>query len=224
MPKTILIVEDEPGIRLSLSDELESAGYRVFTAENGEKGLAVAAREKPDLIILDLMLPVLDGNEVCKKLRMKGDRTPIIMLTVKDKEIDKVLGLELGADDYMTKPFSLRELIARVKAVFRRTEEGPVEPHAFSFGGIDLDFKKFEAAKKGKNARFDPPGVPHAEAFRREKGTGPDAGRFPGRHLGGGQRLRLVPDGRQPYRQHSQEDRGRPVEAPAHLEHKGCGV
>ena len=224
MPKTILVVEDEPGIRLSLSDELESAGYRVFTAENGEKALAVAAREKPDLIILDLMLPVLDGNEVCKKLRMKGDRTPIIMLTVKDKEIDKVLGLELGADDYMTKPFSLRELIARVKAVFRRTEEGPRRTACLQLWRDRPRLQEIRSRKKGKNARFDPPGVPHAEAFRREKGTGPDAGRFPGRHLGGGQRLRLVPDGRQPYRQHSQEDRGRPVEAPAHLEHKGCGV
>jgi two-component system alkaline phosphatase synthesis response regulator PhoP len=156
MPKKILVVEDEPGIRLSLSDELESAGYQVFTAGDGEKALDVAGRQKPDLIILDLMLPVLDGNEVCKKLRMRGDRTPIIMLTVKDKEIDKVLGLELGADDYMTKPFSLRELVARVKAVFRRTEERPSAPDAFSFGGIDLDFKKFEAVKKGKNLELTP--------------------------------------------------------------------
>jgi two-component system alkaline phosphatase synthesis response regulator PhoP len=156
MPKKILVVEDEPGIRLSLSDELESAGYRVFTAENGEKALAAAGREKPDLIILDLMLPVLDGTEVCKKLRMRGDRTPIIMLTVKDKEIDKVLGLELGADDYMTKPFSLRELVARVKAIFRRTEERSSDPDIISFGGIDLDFKKFEACKKGHKLDLTP--------------------------------------------------------------------
>jgi DNA-binding response OmpR family regulator len=156
MPKKILVVEDEPGIRLSLSDELESAGYQVFIAENGEKALAATGREKPDLIILDLMLPVLDGTEVCKKLRMRGDRTPIIMLTVKDKEIDKVLGLELGADDYMTKPFSLRELVARVKAVFRRTDEKPSNLDVYSFGGIDLDFKKFEAAKKGKKLDLTP--------------------------------------------------------------------
>lgn len=156
MPKKILIVEDEAGIRLSLSDELESTGYQVFTAENGEKALETAGREKPDLIILDLMLPVLDGTEVCKKLRMRGDRTPIIMLTVKDKEIDKVLGLELGADDYMTKPFSLRELVARVKAIFRRTEEKPSNMDAYSFGGIDLDFKKFEASKKGKTLDLTP--------------------------------------------------------------------
>jgi DNA-binding response OmpR family regulator len=156
MPKKILIVEDESGIRLSLSDELESAGYQVFTAENGEKALAAAGREKPDLIILDLMLPILDGYEVCKKLRMRGDRTPIIMLTVKDKEIDKVLGLELGADDYMTKPFSLRELVARVKAVFRRTEEKPSNLDVYSFGGIDLNFKKFEASKKGRKLELTP--------------------------------------------------------------------
>ena len=156
MPKKILVVEDEPGIRLSLSDELESDGYQVFTAGDGETALAVAGRDKPDLILLDLMLPVLDGYEVCKKLRMRGDRTPIIMLTVKDKEIDKVLGLELGADDYMTKPFSPRELTARVKAVFRRTEGRPAGLESFSFGGIDLDFKKFEASKKGKKLELTP--------------------------------------------------------------------
>jgi len=156
MAKKILVVEDEPGIRLSLTDELESAGYRVFTAENGEKALALAGREKPDLIILDIMLPILDGTEVCKNLRMRGDRTPIIMLTVRDKEIDKVLGLELGADDYMTKPFSLRELMARVKAVFRRTDERPSDLSIFSFGGIELDFKRFEASKKGKKLELTP--------------------------------------------------------------------
>jgi two-component system alkaline phosphatase synthesis response regulator PhoP len=156
MPKKILVVEDEPGIRLSLSDELESDGYQVFTAGDGEQALIVAGREKPDLILLDLMLPVLDGYEVCKRLRMRGDRTPIIMLTVKDKEIDKVLGLELGADDYMTKPFSLRELTARVKAVLRRTEERSSNLEFFSFGGIDLDFKKFEASKKGKKLELTP--------------------------------------------------------------------
>lgn len=156
MPKKILVVEDEPGIRLSLVDELESDGYQVYTAGDGETALAVAGREKPDLILLDLMLPVLDGYEVCKRLRMRGNRTPIIMLTVKDKEIDKVLGLELGADDYLTKPFSLRELVARVKAVFRRTEEKSSGLESFSFGGISLDFKKFEAAKKGKKLDLTP--------------------------------------------------------------------
>jgi two-component system alkaline phosphatase synthesis response regulator PhoP len=156
MPKKILVVEDEPGIRLSLVDELETTGYQIFTAGDGETALALAGREKPDLILLDLMLPVLDGYEVCKTLRMQGDRTPIIMLTVKDKEIDKVLGLELGADDYMTKPFSLRELTARVKALFRRTEERSAGLESFRFGGIELDFKKFEASKKGKKLDLTP--------------------------------------------------------------------
>jgi two-component system alkaline phosphatase synthesis response regulator PhoP len=156
MPKKILVIEDEPGIRLSLVDELESTGYQVFTAGDGETALAIAGRERPDLILLDLMLPVLDGYEVCKRLRMRGDRTPLIMLTVKDKEIDKVLGLELGADDYMTKPFSLRELTARVKAVFRRTEERSSGLESFSFRGIDLDFKNFEASKKGKKVDLTP--------------------------------------------------------------------
>jgi len=170
MPKKILVVEDDPGIRLSLSDELESVGYQVFTAEDGEKALAAVRRQKPDLLILDLMLPVLDGTEVCKKLRMSGDRTPIIMLTVKDTEIDKVLGLELGADDYMTKPFSLRELVARVKALFRRTEEGRTAPDVFSFAGIEVDFKRFEAAKNGKTLDLTPLEFHMLKLFIRRRG------------------------------------------------------
>ncbi len=150
MPKKILIVEDDPGISLGLKDEFESEGYVVLVADSGEKGWEAAKNQKPDLIILDIMLPVLDGYEVCKRLRMDGNRTPIIMLTVKDKEIDKVLGLELGADDYVTKPFSLRELLARAKAIFRRTEERLEELATYSFGQIELDFKKYEATKKGE--------------------------------------------------------------------------
>lgn len=156
MPKKILIVEDEPGILVSLKDEFESQGYIVHVAEDGEKGLDIAKGEKPDLIILDIMLPVLDGYEVCKKLRMEGDTTPIIMLTVKDEEVDKVLGLELGADDYVTKPFSFRELTARVKAVFRRTEERTPDLTCYSFGQIELDFKKYEAKKKNKKLELTP--------------------------------------------------------------------
>lgn len=156
MPKKILIIEDDPGILLSLKDEFESEGYTVSTAEDGEKGLEIAKQERPNLIILDIMLPVLDGYEVCKRLRMEGDTTPIIMLTVKDKEIDRVLGLELGADDYVTKPFSLRELMARVKAVLRRTEERAKDLTSYSFAQIELDFKKYEAKKKGKKLELTP--------------------------------------------------------------------
>lgn len=156
MSKKILIIEDEPGIQLSLQDEFESEGYVVYTAEDGEEGLEMAKKHAPDLIILDIMLPILDGYEVCKRLRMAGDNTPIIMLTVKDKELDKVLGLELGADDYVTKPFSLRELVARVKTIFRRTEERATELTRYCIGEIELDFKKYEAKKKGQEVEFTP--------------------------------------------------------------------
>jgi two-component system alkaline phosphatase synthesis response regulator PhoP len=156
MAKKILIIEDDPGISLGLKDEFESEGYDVWTAKDGEKGLEAAKAQKPDLIILDIMLPVLDGYEVCKRLRMEGNRTPIIMLTVKDKEIDKILGLELGADDYVTKPFSLRELLARAKAVFRRVEIRFEDLGTYSFGQIELDFKKYEATKRGENLELTP--------------------------------------------------------------------
>jgi two-component system alkaline phosphatase synthesis response regulator PhoP len=156
MAKKILIVEDDPGISLGLKDEFESEGYNVLTADDGEKGWEAAKNQKLDLIILDIMLPVMDGYEVCKRLRMEGNRTSIIMLTVKDKEIDKVLGLELGADDYVTKPFSLRELIARAKAVLRRGEARSEDLAAYSFDQIELYFKKYEATKKGKNLELTP--------------------------------------------------------------------
>jgi DNA-binding response OmpR family regulator len=140
---------------LSIKDEFESLGYRVFTADNGGEGLEMVKTQSPDLIILDLMLPVLDGYEVCKKLRGEGDYTPILMLTVKDKEIDKVLGLELGADDYVTKPFSLRELVSRVKAILRRTERSNEIAH-YRIGEIELDFKKYQAIKRDKKIEFTP--------------------------------------------------------------------
>jgi len=122
MEKRILVVDDEQSIVTLLKYNLEQAGFKVLTAMDGEEGMNIAISEKPDLIVLDLMLPKLDGIEVCKQLRQQRVLTPILMLTAKDDEFDKVLGLELGADDYMTKPFSPREVIARVKAIFRRTQ------------------------------------------------------------------------------------------------------
>ncbi|QPC47200.1 response regulator transcription factor [Mangrovibacillus cuniculi] len=122
MSKRILVVDDEPSIATLLQYNLEQAGYEVFTAEDGEEGREKALSLEPDLIVLDLMLPKLDGIEVCKQLRQQKINTPILMLTAKDDEFDKVLGLELGADDYMTKPFSPREVVARVKAILRRTQ------------------------------------------------------------------------------------------------------
>jgi len=156
MSKKVLIVEDDPGISLSLKDEFESLGYTVMKANNGQKGLTIARQKKPDLIILDLMLPVINGYDVCRELRNEGNRTPIIMLTAKNKEIDKVLGLELGADDYVTKPFSIRELMARVRAVLRRTGERVDDIVSYRFGQIELDFKKYEATKKGKKLDLTP--------------------------------------------------------------------
>jgi len=153
MSRKLLIIEDDPGIRLGIRDEFESEGYVVEEAGDGQQGLATAMQWHPDLIILDVMLPLLDGWEVCKRLRAEGHPAPIIMLTVKDKEIDRVLGLELGADDYVTKPFSLRELVARAKAILRRCAAGQGDPGSYSFGDVRLDFKRYEARRN--NQRLD---------------------------------------------------------------------
>ena len=118
----ILIVEDEPNMRMGLRDNLEFEGYEVSIAEDGEKGLKMIRENQYNLILLDVMMPKISGFDVCKIIRKEGVQTPVILLTAKGEEIDKVLGLELGADDYVTKPFSLRELLARVKAVLRRGE------------------------------------------------------------------------------------------------------
>lgn len=150
MPK-ILIIEDEPEMARGLSDNLAFEGYEVHLEANGEAGLQFALAQPVDLILLDLMLPKLPGYEVCKTLRAKGKDMPIIMLTAKGQEIDKVLGLELGADDYITKPFSLRELIARIHAQLRRRKPGAQpEDEVFSFGELTLDFKHYRATKSGE--------------------------------------------------------------------------
>jgi DNA-binding response OmpR family regulator len=149
---------------------LNPRGILFYTADDGEEGLKMVEGQKPDLIILDVMLPVLDGYEVCKKLRREGDNTPIIMLTVKDKEIDKVLGLELGADDYVTKPFGLRELLARVKTIFRRTEERSTELTSYCIGETELNFKKYEARKRGQKVEFTPLEFQMLKLFIKQKG------------------------------------------------------
>lgn len=154
--KTILIVEDDPGIRLILRDALSSQGYQVIAAADGPEGLAKALETKPDLIILDVMLPHLDGFEVCKKVRQEGLTSPIMMLTVRDEELDKVLGLEVGADDYVTKPFSLKEVSARVKALFRRVEDYQAGLDIYRFGSVELDFRRFESRKSGEPLGLTP--------------------------------------------------------------------
>jgi len=168
--KKILIIEDNPGIQMSLMDEFEAEGYKVLTTGNGIEGLKLTRELKPDLVILDIMLPGLDGYEVCKKLRMEGNTTPVIMLTVKDKEIDKVLGLELGADDYVTKPFSVRELSARVKTIFRRIEEYSDESSVYNIGDTSLDFRKYEATRKGVKIDFTPLEFQLLQFFMRNRG------------------------------------------------------
>jgi two-component system response regulator VicR len=146
--KRILIIEDDMSILSGLRDVLVFKSYDVLTATDGEKGYAAVVEEKLDLIILDIMLPKMDGYTLCKKLRAAGNTTPILMLTARGEEPDKVKGLDIGADDYVTKPFSLPELLARVRALLRRTPEGDKEslpPASIQIGDVLVDFKKHEA-------------------------------------------------------------------------------
>jgi DNA-binding response OmpR family regulator len=139
--KKILVIEDEPTLVATLRYNLEREGYQVASASDGESGLTTARAERPDLIVLDLMLPGLDGFEVCRLLR-RDTTVPILMLTAKSEEVDKVVGLELGADDYVTKPFSMRELLARVRALIRRAETAPAsEAEVLVAGDLQLDLR-----------------------------------------------------------------------------------
>lgn len=149
MTATILVVDDEPAILDVLTYNLQKAHYRVMVARDGVQALDQVSREKPDLIILDLMLPGLDGLEVCRVIRKQGN-LPIIMLTALDKEVDRVVGLELGADDYVVKPFSVRELMARVKSVLRRAHPTPDVAHnKVMLGPLSLDPDRHEASWEG---------------------------------------------------------------------------
>jgi len=148
--KRILIVEDDPAISRGLTDALREEHYEVVTEEDGEKGYKFAQNENIALIILDLMLPSKNGIEICTDLRKKGINTPILILTSKKEEMDKVLGLEIGADDYVTKPFSVRELMARIKALLRRKQEIVKDIEEYAFGAVQIDFKKQVASKNNK--------------------------------------------------------------------------
>ncbi len=152
--KRILVIEDDPAIVKGLVASLEEEHYEVVTAMDGQHGYQLGKKENIDLIILDVMLPEKDGQEVCRDLRKDGVNTPILMLTSKKEEMDKVLGLELGADDYVTKPFSIRELHARIKALLRRKAELKKDIDESSFGNVHADFKKQEASKKGKSLKL----------------------------------------------------------------------
>ncbi|MDZ7317110.1 MAG: response regulator transcription factor [candidate division KSB1 bacterium] len=142
----ILIIEDEQGLAEGLKDNFEAEGYSVSLAFDGEEGLQKATTELPDVIILDIMLPKKSGFDVCKELRKQGFHIPIIMLTARTQEVDRVLGLELGADDYVPKPFSTRELLARVKAILRRTKNSKEKSEAVvDLGKIKVDFEHYTA-------------------------------------------------------------------------------
>ena len=146
----ILIVEDEPNMVAGLRDNFEFEGYEVLSAYNGLEGLERALAESPDLVLLDVMMPKMSGLDVCKQLKAKRPSIPIIMLTARGQEVDKVVGLELGADDYVTKPFSIRELIARVKAVLRRSRTLPKEHDRYSFGDADVNLHTCQVTRGGK--------------------------------------------------------------------------
>lgn len=154
MMTKVLVVEDEQSLREPLVFMLEKEGYRVIEAEDGELALAKFETEIPDIILLDLMIPKLDGNQVCKRIRLTSN-VPIIMLTAKDSEVDKVVGLEIGADDYVTKPYSTRELLARMKAVLRRNVEPAVSSDSvLTVGELRLDSERHQVTLSGRPITF----------------------------------------------------------------------
>ena len=155
MSKTrILIVEDEPSMVAGLRDNFEFEGYEVVTAGDGEAGLERALADSPDIVILDVMMPKLSGLDVCRQLKGKRPSLPIILLTARGQEVDKVVGLELGADDYVTKPFSIRELLARVKAVLRRAKVLPIDQERFAFENIEVNLRRHEVRRGGEAIPF----------------------------------------------------------------------
>lgn len=153
MNELILVIDDEPKIVKQAADYLENGGYRVVSAGDGTTALAMARHERPDLIVLDLNLPGMDGLDVCRALRRDSD-VPIIMLTARVDEIDRLIGLELGADDYITKPFSPRELVARVRAVLRRVQGGVHTPGLVRAGGLEIDLQGHRVTRHGEPVRL----------------------------------------------------------------------
>ena len=154
MPKKILVVDDDPKIAEICQDYLKASGYEVVTARTGPDGLSAARRERPDLVVLDLMLPEMDGLDVCRTLRRESD-VPIIMLTARVEETDKLIGLEIGADDYITKPFSPRELVARVRVVLRRVSGDPAS-NVIRAGEVSLDRARYEVNLSDQSIALTP--------------------------------------------------------------------
>lgn len=175
MKAKILIAEDDANIRLGLVATLESDGYGVTAASDGAQALRLFAQEKFDLVVLDIMMPKASGYDVCRELRARGTRVPVLFLTAKGEEIDKVVGLKLGADDYVTKPFGVHELLARVEALLRRGREGaksgaPDLPPTFRLGGAEIDRRKFTAAVAGREAALTARELRLAEEFAAHPG------------------------------------------------------
>ncbi len=153
MPK-VLIVEDDDSMATALSDGFQYEGYEVVLVRDGVEGLRMSKEAKPDLMILDVMMPKMSGLDVCREIRKAGNPVPIIMLTARGQEIDKVLGLKLGADDYVTKPFGFLELMARVEAVLRRVSGQVAQMETYKFGDVTADFEKGEIRRKGELLEF----------------------------------------------------------------------
>ena len=146
---TVLVIEDDPAILRGLADNLRYEGYQVLQAPDAETGRQLHLTGKPDLIVLDLMLPRTSGLDFCRRLRASADHTPILIVTARSEEADRVLGLDVGADDYVTKPFSVRELMARVRALLRRTQEASRLPTRLTFDDVELDFRSYTARRQG---------------------------------------------------------------------------
>jgi DNA-binding response OmpR family regulator len=167
----ILIVEDDETILMGLKDDLEYEGYEVVVADNGKDGFKLARSSDFQLIILDILLPELNGFEICKKLREENVKTPILMLTAaRTEEIDKVMGLELGADDYVIKPVGSREMVARVKAILRRSGEEEKSQEIFEFGDVSVDFRRHEVLKSGEEVHLTALEFRLLEFFIQKKG------------------------------------------------------
>lgn len=146
----VLVVEDDPAILRGLADNLAFESHEVLTATDGEQAYRLIRDRKPDLIVLDLMLPRLSGYEVCRKIRGEGNMTPIVMLTARGEEADRVLGLDLGADDYVSKPFSIRELMARIRAILRRSQGARTMRDELRVGDVVVDFRRYEARRNSE--------------------------------------------------------------------------
>ena len=207
----ILVVEDEPTIAMGLRDDLELEGHVVDVVTDGEAAEAAAMTATHDLIVLDVMLPKQDGLSVCRKVRAAGVRTPIILLTARGLEQDKVRGLQLGADDYVTKPFSPRELAARIDAVLRRSAPSPASPQIYTIGNLTIDFGRYEATREQQ--RIELTALVQADTCIPETSRAGDCARFADCRCLGPRRLSHRSRHLHPYQQPAPEDRGNAEQA-----------